>query len=360
MLNNKNIIIRVDSGRRIGMGHLIRCCNLAELLVQAGAKITFISKEHDHHLISILSEYSVIRLQPDSDYILTKDSSTWLGDSIEGELKKLTRHLKNRSIDLLIIDHYGIDIQWEKAIKNKFSIKKMMVIDDLHNRKHISDYLVDYTYREGLLDPYREEKLIPESCQTFLGLNYVLLNQLFHQKRKLKKAKSNPYRINISFGGSDLPNLTSQIIKVLIPIYGNHPEYAFDIILGNLYTCRKELEKLTQSCCNINIYQSIDFSKMIELLTRTDLAIGAGGVSVYERCCLGIPSIIITLAKNQEQNARNLTKLGVATHLGNYQNWEKSKLIEEINNRKLSSENCQNLIDGLGCHRIVELLENQS
>jgi len=356
-----NIVIRVDGGKKLGMGHMMRCRNLAELLIQGNHHVTFVSKEHDRHLIDILdpSIYSIIRLKLDPSHSVTSDTSTWLGDTIEGELDQLVPELVS-SIDLLIIDHYGIDYRWEKAIKKQLpNIKKILVIDDLHDRKHSCDYLLDYTYREGNINPYRERKLISKHCQTFLGLDYVLLNQLFHQTRRTTNADS--IRINISFGGSDLHNLTTQITRVLLPIFGNRVEYIFDIILGNLYSKKdlKILEQFTQTYVNFNLYQSLNFQEITELLSQTDLSIGAGGVSIYERCCLGIPSIIITLAENQKQNAQNLAKLGVVTHLGSYQNWNPRDLINAIDDRKLiakQSRRCQDLIDGLGCQRIIDLI----
>lgn len=354
-------IFRVDSGKLIGMGHLMRCRNLAEHLAAKypDNQIIFITRQHQGHLASaLMDQFDTLLLPPPKLPIKHQDPSTWLGDTIESELDQITLHLGSKArIDLLIIDHYAIDESWETQFCQRFAVKQTLVIDDLHNRNHQCDYLLDYTFNPSNQNFYRD--LVPSTCQTLLGHQYILLNHLF-QTARTQSQQQNIIRVNISLGGADPDQLTKQVVEILLTSnFGNHSDYQFDIILGHLYdsAAATQLEQLIQPYSNFTIYSAISFQEIIPLLQQTHVAIGAGGVSVYERACLGIPSLLINLADNQLSNATNLNRAGLAVHLGSQKEWNHRTLIETIKNRSLiremSSRN-SNTFDGLGCQRVID------
>jgi UDP-2,4-diacetamido-2,4,6-trideoxy-beta-L-altropyranose hydrolase len=329
---------------------------------------------------------------------MTDDTFTWLG-SVENDVKQMISGLNNiieydiQRIDLLIIDHYGIDYRWESKCLgsmelSNIEIKQILVIDDLANRDHICDYLVDTTYQvnkskhENLnLDKYRKNQLISPETITLLGSKYVMLNPAFCITNSSKNPASSSiydtyeskFRISISFGGADTPNMTGRVLKSILREYHEISNIAIDIILGGLNQHKDDIINLinnyhniesNNSPLNINLYQNLSYQDLIPLLKKTHLNIGAGGVSLYERCYLGIPSIIITLAENQEENAINMKEDGIITYLGRVNDRSEEKLISSINRYRNDKEfwtrrreKCQSIVDDQGCNRIIDAFD---
>ena len=397
------ILFRVDTGTIIGTGHLMRCLNLAEKLAKHydNCKIIWATTEHPNNLISRIPESDyIIRLKPEKDHThtMTDDTFTWLG-SVENDVKQMISGLNHiieydiQRIDLLIIDHYGIDYRWESKCLgsmelSNIEIKQILVIDDLANRDHICDYLVDTTYQvnkskhENLnLDKYRKNQLISPETITLLGSKYVMLNPAFCITNSSKNPASSSiydtyeskFRISISFGGADTPNMTGRVLKSILREYHEISNIAIDIILGGLNQHKDDIINLinnyhniesNNSPLNINLYQNLSYQDLIPLLKKTHLNIGAGGVSLYERCYLGIPSIIITLAENQEENAINMKEDGIITYLGRVNDRSEEKLISSINRYRNDKEfwtrrreKCQSIVDDQGCNRIIDAFD---
>ena len=382
-----NILFRVDSSFIIGTGHIMRCCNLALQLKNSGHNIIFISQSFPGNIIpKLLPHFPVLAIPHSFDHNPTLNTNTWLGDTIDNDIDKCYHALINSSdktfnktFDLLIIDHYAIDSSWELAIKQKLNIKAILVIDDLHNRSHICDYLLDHSYRTS--NPYLT--LTPSHTKFLLGPSFCLLNPIFSQIKQLKDNINKTYdeinneinnkindkkiiKINISFGGGDLHDLTYTIVETIInceQIYIKN-DIQYDIVIGNLYINKNKLQTIINNHPNFHLYSDISYDQLGNLLLNTDLSIGAGGTSVYERCCLGIPSIIITVADNQICNATNLYDYGVITYLGHHDKWNKNDLISTINNYLNPNNNllyqqsilCNLLVDGNGCHNVINAI----
>jgi len=380
------IIFRVDSGYRVASGHLMRCKNLALSMKNKGYQVEFLSKEYPGNLIDMLEkDFIVHRLEFNPNFQLTEDTTTWLGDLPTQDIKKCydrlqhivisndndNEQLQNKyvPIDLLVIDHYGIDYQWEDLFRLEIQFDtQIFVIDDLHNRKHHCDYLLDQTfYLDSKYNPYKEKELISNSCECFLGTNYLLLSPLFsyaHQSINIYSQLNNIKHVQINFGGVDRTKQTLKVVQWLLNDGDILKDITFDILLGRLYDdTNDELQDLIKEHTNFIIYRDLDYSEIIDLLKMTDLYIGATGVSIYERCCLGIPSIGFTLVDNQKMNASNLSKTGALTYLGNAHDCTKEMLISTFQKYisdpilvKTQREKCYKLVDGNGCQRLLSKL----
>ena len=195
-----NIVFRVDSSIEIGTGHVMRCLTLADELKKQYSNILFICRDFDGHLKGLINEkgYSVVLL-PDFKFFF-KDSNdfsgyyNWLSSLWQQDANETINIIKNNKLDWLIVDHYGIDYRWHNKLRDL--TKRIMVIDDLADRKLDCDLLLDQTYGRKKQDYF---ELIPNDCQMLLGAKYALLRPEFALFRSsaIKKRKKNTSISNI-------------------------------------------------------------------------------------------------------------------------------------------------------------------
>jgi UDP-2,4-diacetamido-2,4,6-trideoxy-beta-L-altropyranose hydrolase len=337
--------IRVDSSDIIGTGHVMRCLTLANKL----QNVEFICGNHNNNLISLIEQkYKVHKISINKK--VTMDQNTWLGNDLEYDLKLCGTIFEKRDIKLLIIDHYNIDYRWEKKIRS--IVNKIMVIDDLANRRHDCDILLDQNFRCDDINIYKD--LVPEHCLKLMGPQYVLLRDEFTKVNP--KEDSEIKRIHISFGGGDPGNETLKVINVLMDI-----DLEFDIIIGGSNIHLKQIKERIKGRDNFTLYHNI--SNMAQVLSKADLCIGSSGTSSYERCALSIPSIIITVARNQEDVANNLDKIGAVYYLGKSEEWSKDDLINCLNSFVKNKDDykrrvniCKQIVNIKGCETVVKMI----
>lgn len=325
------IVFRVDSGNIIGTGHIQRCLNLADQF--DNAKIYFISKNFDGNIIKNI-KYQVFEINY-SKSIYLNDTNTWLGDDQIDDARKTLHILKNiGKIDLLIVDHYGINYEWEKYIY--LYVSNLCIVDDLERRHYCCI----------LLNPNRTEKYlnINKNCSQLLGNEYAIINKdIFNIEPKYITKLS---KINISLGGSDYTNET---LKILEYIYDKNIIY--DVIVGNAYIHTDKLYTFCQDKKNINIFINMPNIDFLKLLNECDLSIGGSGMTTYERCLLNKPILYLQIADNQEIIVNNLQKYNIGCYLGKIQDDYKKNIQEQIkkcydNNHLLNlSRNCYKFAD---------------
>ena len=303
-----DIIFRVDASLQIGTGHVIRCLTLADKLKESGASVGFISRKHKGNLINkIRSEgFNVFELE-----LMERDKcdnkllhSHWLGTTQQQDAKDCINVLKENKVDWLITDHYGIDEDWQQDLKEHYN--KLMVIDDLADRKHKCNILLDQNFGRQLQD---YKGLVPKSCELLLGSQYSLLRPEFSKWRKYSiERRQQPVlkQLLIHMGGIDVNNITEQVLKVLA-ISSLQNDINITVVMGKLAphldSVKKRLDILP-----FNVDIKIDVDNMAEIMANADIAIGSSGTTTWERCCLGLPSIQIITAKNQEFSARILSE----------------------------------------------------
>jgi len=321
------IYIRTDSSTEIGTGHVMRCLTLADILRGKGAEVKFICRDLPGNISDFIEKkgYFVYRLPYQGRKIGQKNCyAHWLGAdwSIDAEqTKDIIR--QNNLIDWLIIDHYAIDINWERKLRPY--VKKIMVIDDLANRPHDCDLLLDQNFYEDLEKRY--DKLVPGHCVKLLGPKYALLRPEFIAARKKVKVRDGRVkRILVFFGGSDPTNETAKALEAIRML--NRPDIITDVVVGSANPRKEQIRLMCQSIQNTNFYCQVD--NMALLMARADLAIGAGGGTTWERCCLGLPTIAISVADNQKEVLNVLHKYGVLWNLGCYYGVGINNIIEKI------------------------------
>lgn len=351
---DRNLFIRVDAGVQIGDGHFLRCLTLVNGLKINFRQVIFITNQLPKHFFEKIKRenFKICKIDGYShiqEERLGKKLKTQLINKDLIQTKKIIGKYKN-STNWLIIDHYGIDYDWENKIHE--NVEKIIVIDDLANRKHDCDILIDQNFYEKMEKRY--SKLIPSFCKQFLGPKFTLLRPEFLKTRKNLKRKNKLKRILISFGGSDPSNETT---KVLLAINDLEKKYKIDVIVGTNNSNKKQIMKLCSKIPFCNFYEQVE--NISKYMKKADLAVGAGGSTTWERCCLGLPTIVTSVSEDQKKTAQDLGKIGCVINLGDA---EKStqldylKAINEINLKKLNkiSKKCLVLVDGKGIKRIVD------
>ncbi len=287
-----NILFRADGGAAIGSGHLRRCLSLAERLRDWGHYCQFVSRASDHSFNGLVSDagFDLIEL-PAAD-----------AGSQERDAEQTLAAVGGTFFDVVIVDHYGLDQIWEKAVRGV--TERLAVIDDLADRNHYCDLLIDVA--PG--DHARYDGLVPAECRQLLGPTYALLRPEFAQFRQARTERSGAVgRILISFGGVDPDDLTGTAIAAIRAVL---PKVAIDAVLTGLSPHRRALED--RAARDPHLLVHVDAANMAELMQAADLAIGAGGSTSWERACMGLPSIVTVIAANQRTTADALERLGCA------------------------------------------------
>ncbi|MFH1067238.1 MAG: UDP-2,4-diacetamido-2,4,6-trideoxy-beta-L-altropyranose hydrolase [bacterium] len=303
----KTIAFRADASEFIGAGHVMRCLTLADEFRTRDASAFFICREMKGDLRKKIRE---------RDYdvkTLAQDCVSWQDDA-EQTLRALPSQ-----VDCLVVDHYHLDAQWEKSVRQK--AKKILAVDDLANRPHDCDFLLDQNFFSNAAQRYHG--LVPQKCRLFLGPNFALLRPQFHEARKrLAKRNGQMRRVLISFGGGDASNETEKALLALQSL----PQLEIDVVLGPSASHQKSVEALCDSMKNAALHVAVE--NMADLMVRADLAIGGSGTSAWERCYLGLPSLVMILAENQENVAVALDRIGVIMNLG----WHHTVTAEKLKN----------------------------
>jgi UDP-2,4-diacetamido-2,4,6-trideoxy-beta-L-altropyranose hydrolase len=309
------IAIRTDSSTDIGTGHLIRCLTLADRLRHEGANVNFICRELPGNQISIARQkgYTVFPLPYDAAQVTGSGNEYIIqhGTMPDMDAKQSAQMIVDNlsRVDWLIVDHYALGDDWEKMLRPY--AKNILIIDDLANRSHDCDLLLDQNYYFGF--EHRYDRLVPQHCQLFLGPNHSLLRPDFLKaKSQLRHRDGSIERILVLFGGADSSNETAKSMEAIRSL--NRPDLKVDVVIGSAYPHRKEIEKLTRNLPNIDLRFNV--SHMAALMADADLAIGAGGATTWERCFLGLPAIATILAENQRSIIEATASEGALFNLG--------------------------------------------
>lgn len=305
-----NVVIRTDASIKIGSGHVMRCLTLARQLKRHNINVTFICRDVEGNYIDFLKQEGI-------EVVTLSNSKDLKSDAFE------TIHNVKRIgvVHLLIVDHYGIDEKWEVMLRPY--VDKIMVIDDLANRKHDCDLLLDQNYYENLNDRY--SNLVPSNCSLLLGPKYVLLRDEF-LKRNLRERTGKIKNILIFFGGTDPTDETTKAIKALEHL--DEDFYIVDVIVGATNPNGDPIKKLCDSLPNFNYYCQVH--NMADFMKRADLMIGAGGAITWERCLLQLPSITVTIAENQIETTKLLHELRVTEYIGQSKNVTQSHIKKSV------------------------------
>jgi UDP-2,4-diacetamido-2,4,6-trideoxy-beta-L-altropyranose hydrolase len=351
------IVFRVDSSLKIGVGHVYRCLAIAHALQDQDScnSIDFICCNHKGNLIDLISSngFNVFDLELPENCIVDDKLfySHWLGVSQKLDSEECIHTLKQEEVDWLIVDHYGIDEDWEKELQKH--CKKIMVIDDLSDRAHQCDILLDQTFGRQK-EEYKY--LVKKSCRLLLGSQYATLRTDFFRWRKYSIEHRSNFKFNqllISMGGIDIDNFTGKVVQILDKC--NLPnDIVIAVVVGKNFPHLKSIaDKLSNLKYKSEIMVGVD--NIAEVMANSDIAIGAAGGSTWERCCLGLPTIQILTADNQKYIANNLHSIKAIELIDNISKIP-LKIKKIVKSYKKISLISSSIVDGCGVQKVINCI----
>lgn len=337
------LLIRADANEMIGTGHMMRCISIAEEFRGRGEAVTFIAADECSGKIAASKGFPVICLH-----------SVW--NDLERELDRLIDTVQRYDISLLLIDSYYVT---EFYLKQLRQYTRIAYIDDVDAFLYPADLLINYNmYAESLDYPAKYRKAGMKT-QFALGCSYAPLRKEFsNTSRNTKEQVSD---ILITSGGTDPYHVTGSILDKLAeqPWFMQMHYY---VILGRFHMDQSELEEKWKDCGHVHLLKNV--SNMSDYMKSCDVAITAGGVTVYELCACGIPSILYTLADNQLRIAQAVSERRLIPWVGDVRENMREcmdSIVEHLEmyvsdreKRRQLSVRMRECVDGNGSRRLAD------
>ena len=334
-----HVVIRTDASSRIGTGHVMRCLPLAQALQAQGATVSFICMPMPGDMIPQI-----------------RVAGFEVRDASEDKPAALLQN--GPRPDWLIVDHYGLGEAWEQEARPWCG--GIMAIDDAADRPHDCDLLLDQNFCPQMETRYNP--LVPAHCRQLIGPGYALLRPEFAERRRQLTPRDGHVRtVLVSMGGADPYNTTELAIESLSKAAKeNRP--GVNVVVGASNPRAESIQALAQ----VHGFRFLhNISDMAERMAEADLFIGSSGISTWERLCLGLPSLIVSVHRNQVDHCVALDAAHCQTYLGHYDEVTvgslQSAIAENIanpeRNRQTSAAGMA-MVDGLGIERVCRVLRS--
>ncbi|MFC2315188.1 MAG: UDP-2,4-diacetamido-2,4,6-trideoxy-beta-L-altropyranose hydrolase [Selenomonas massiliensis] len=311
---NGVVAIRVDSSEQIGSGHLMRCLTLAERLRKDGGEVHFISRDLAGSLHRLVEEHGfLLHLLPQHEENPNLTGyAAWLTVPQVVDAEETGEILSRmQPVSRLVVDSYALDVAWEHSLRPL--VREIFVIDDLANRRHDCDMLLDQNFYREMR--HRYDGLVSPHCKLLLGPFHALLREEFYEAREhLRERDGILRRILVFYGGSDTTRETEKAIRALVQLQLS--SVAVDVVVGGSNSHRAYIEELCDAYDFLHYHCQV--SNMAELMANADLCFGAGGTTTWERCFLGLPAIVTAVAENQIQICEDCAEAGYIRYLGRW------------------------------------------
>ena len=354
------VFFRVDSSIELGTGHVKRCLTIAKGLKDLGViDLVFICSRLEGNIIDDLSNHSfevrIIEINPKFNL---KDVQQYRVPEIDilsqvqvVDAEQTVKFLINENPDILIADSYMIAETWENIVRPY--VKSLVVIDDLANRLHNCDILIDNNFSDNT---QAYDLLVPSECRKLCGTKYVLLNRDFLNISNKRNPIVSINKILVFFSGStELHPLTISVVNKLQSIEPDNLH--IDVVVGGN---AEDVRRVSKNITRPNTTVSGSVPNFAKLMKNANLAIGSGGITNWERCYLGLPAIVVAIAENQVPSSSALSRNKYINYVGELSEETPSKIEELvrqfINDTDLLNKQsllCQKLVDGKGLRRVL-------
>lgn len=354
-----NIAFRTDAGYEIGHGHLVRCLTLARILRESGARVTFVCRPLDGLPRGLIEDsgFSLVYLpiRRDAAESVRNGLPEALDWSEDARLTVGALRGTHQQLDWLVVDHYELEKRWERELRQLAA--RILVIDDLADREHDCDVLLDQNLLENMEQRYHDK--LPPDAIALLGPQYALLQPDYRRLHVEAPVRRGPVRrIFVFFGGADIHDLTGRTLAALSQIEGKSLTADVAISAGNPHA--EAIRKAAERDDRVTVH--VGLPSLAELMFRADLAVGAAGTATWERLCMGLPAVVVTIAGNQTAVARELQRRGLIRWLGSSDDVDQESLLlalREAVTRGLDddcSRRCLETVDGRGADRVATVL----
>lgn len=354
------VAVRADASARIGAGHVMRCLTLAEALRERGAEVHFVCRAHAGHMAARIEAagfpVSLLPAPPPAlAPVADADYAAWLGVPAETDAHETVAALDGWRPHWLIVDHYALDARWERALRPH--CERMLVIDDLADRDHDADLLLDQNLVADMDGRY--DGRVPPHCGRLLGPDYALLQPGYAELHPRTPPRTGRIqRIFVFFGMADGANLTGRTIAAFLAL--QRPDIGLDVVIDPESAHAAALREQATAHGPIALHGPLP--SLAPLMMKADLAIGAAGATSWERCCLGLPSLVVTLAENQTPIAAALDRQRCIRWLGHRDTVSDAMLTSALQEALLSglasemSRRGLALVDGRGTERVAGIM----
>lgn len=327
------LYIRADGNSKIGMGHIMRCVSIAREIERKGKKVTFLIASGEP--MDVLEEAQIAYIVLNTDY-----------SDMEAEKNVLHKILKQG--DKILVDSYFVTTDYLTYLKQ---YGEVFYIDDVHSFEYPVDVVINGNIY-GDREQYRAQAVLG-------GCKYSPLRREYQSARLKRK----PERILLTTGSSDPYKLTEKIVNAILQDEMLCTQ-SIDIVCGKFNESFAALKKLEEQYSNIKVYKNV--SNMWEMMQSAMLAITAGGTTMTELSCMGVPIVCFSFVDNQDRIVKTFADDGYA-HYGGFYMEKKDLLVTElcVAAKELVSDKClrehyskklMELVDGKGCERIADTL----
>lgn len=344
-----NIAIRADGSTNIGMGHVMRCLSLAKGFRHAGANVYFFSR-YEPGILKIRQDGFEVIEMPYQKSSSSEGFSYGDASELEGDAEEIINSIKDFNLDVLIIDSYNVTEEF--FLKLKPHVKKLCYIDDVNKFVYPVDVLINGNITATTLNytGYSDNEIM------LLGLKYNLIRDEFKNLPE-RIINRDVKEIMITTGGSDPLNLSLRLAGIILSD-AELKKIVINIVVGSGFINVDSIRELCKKNTNIVLHENV--SRMSEIMLKSDIAISAGGSTLYELCACGTPTLAIVIADNQREVADMLSAEGYIINLGWSDKLTDEELLKRLRllcgdyeKRASLSPKVQKLVDGEGVRRIV-------
>lgn len=361
------IVFRVDASIQMGMGHLSRCLTLANGWRTRGQQCHFICRHLPGLPIDQIREqgHRLTLLPHPKGNDVPLNHREWLTCDSTTDATKTLSACDYQTPFWLVIDHYAIDKKWQKRIRQSWPKLNIMVIDDLADREHEADLLLDQTLDRMPTD-YAGK--LSEDCHLLLGTHYALLRSEFAAQRtkalQRRHSEQSPHRVLIAPGGTDPSAIGERALRAVDQLRAAGWALDATMIVNEI---TPHLQRYRHYAAEGRWQLVLNANNVAELMTSHDVAIGAAGTSSWERCALGLPTLLITAAANQQNVSQALAAHKAVVAMGDDSSVTAdalanalSALLGDLTRYQAMAEQAAILVDGHGVERVINQMRTQS
>lgn len=305
-----NFLIRADATSEMGTGHVIRCIALGQLLHDNQHTVFFATKTTNQNLLQRIEKEKFSLIKYDVDILTSEDADKTAAIAI------------NNKVDFVITDGYHFDTCYQQTIKNHNL--KLMCIDDIAGCHYVSDIVLNQNLNAELVFKY---STVPYT-KLFLGTDYVLFRREFRTINNFTRIiKDECNNILITLGGGDANNNSAKILDIINQV--QFQKFNINLLLGSGFLYYEEIKDIAnKSYHKINIIKSVE--NIVPFIEQCDLAITAGGTTVWELVILNTPMLVGVVAENQVPITKQLEKVGAAKNIGWFSKLDSDSFINTL------------------------------